>query len=1460
MNGKAEIERIYSLTPMQEGMLFHSLMENDSETYFEQVSFEINGALDTEAFEKSFNILIDRHEVFRAIFIYKKMKNPKQVIIKKRTASINFEDISSTAGDLKTDIIKEFLNKDRLKGFDLSKDMPARISVLRIESGLFKVVFSFHHIIMDGWSLGIVFRELFQIYNSLVGNVPANLSSVKSFGEYIKWLEKQDVEEAAVYWTDYLTDYEEQAVVPKYRKQDSADKYKKEEYVFSYDESLTKSLTNIANSNKSTLNNVFLAIWGILLQRYNNSTDVVFGSVVSGRTPEISEIESMVGLFINTSPVRVKCSDTCSFSELVLYIRDNWLNSGKYDYYPLSNIQSKTNLKEKIINHIVAFENYPLEENTRGFLEGRDSFGITIGNLEIFEKTNYDLNVIVFPGDSLTVRLVYNSQVYSIDIIERIGGHLKQLAAQVVSNPEREICTIDILTEHERNKLLFDFNNTMSFYPKDKTIQALFEEQVSKAQDKIAVVFGESKLTYCQLNKKSNQLARMLREKGVGPDTVVGIMLERSLEMIIIILGILKAGGAYLPIDTGYPSERVFSIISDSGSQLLITNNGLFIKIEGTLSKLPNLEIFFADEIRSQLSYYIDSNLQNINNSANLAYVMYTSGSTGKPKGNLTSHFNITRIVKDTNYLEVSENDVFLQLSNYAFDGSAFDIFCALLNGGKLVLVDKSTVLNMSELSRLINNQEISVFFVTTALFNTLVDINIECFKNIRKVLFGGERVSLTHVKKAFDFMGAGKILHMYGPTESTVFTTYYSVNQITDKLGTIPIGKPLSNTLVYILDSNNNLQPIGVPGELCVSGDGLVNGYMNRQELTLEKFISNPFKTGMKLYKTGDLARWLGDGNIEFIDRIDSQVKLRGFRIELGEIEYNILECGFIREVAVILKNVSNVTKYLYAYYVSDEEVSDTFLREFLAKKMPDYMIPSCFIKIDTMPLNSNGKIDKKKLIEIITDIDMKEEFTLPTNETEEKLKKIWKDVLGIENIEINDDFFNIGGNSLSVMRVLSAAVTYNWNISIQDFYEFKTIRALSNKINNKLCISTENGYVRNEIVIRDLNDNPDTVLLSNSRVDMKNVLLTGATGYLGIHLLATLLDNTSTSVYCLIRGQNYEEAQNKLSDLLNFYFTNKYIELLNSRIFIILGDITYSKLDICEKDYNYLGGIIDTVIHSAAIVKHFGNYAEFEKINVSGTRHVIDFARAFNCRLIHISTMAVSGDSLEQSDRNLVFTENNFYIGQNYMDNVYIRSKFEAENIVYNAVNSGLDAVVMRVGNLTGRHSDGHFQVNLEENKFYNILKSLALLKAVPKSLASRDIEFTPIDLCSWAIVKLSEIKEARGKSFHVFNHKTIPMSIIVDVFNILGFCVKIVEDMDFIHYVKEVSLDASSREALKGIIVDFNNGSNLNYRTVVRLSSEITIEYLRQLGFEWPSITHRYIERIIKYANNMRFFNHM
>ncbi|WP_339788681.1 amino acid adenylation domain-containing protein [Paenibacillus sp. FSL R7-0313] len=1032
-----EIENIYSLTPMQKGMWFHSALDRQTAAYFEQTRFTMRGALDVQLFERSWMELAKRHLVLRANFVKGPAGEPLQIIYRDKPVGFEYEELLHLQVDEKQAYLDKKAEEDKLRGFDMEHDALVRFTILRTEEQSYHVLWSFQHILMDGWCLAQLMQELFEAYSALASGEQSAGDKGSDYGAYIEWLEKQDDQAALAYWMGFLAGYEGQTVLPGQKELAPNGRFTADHVTAELGKDLSERMDRVAKQRLVTVNTLLQAIWGVMLQKYNGTNDAVFGSVVAGRPAEIPGIESMIGLFINTVPVRVTSEADTVFADLMAKLQERALESGRYDYYPLYEIQARSVQKQNLINHIIAFENYPVDEQMEQ--AGDQQHGdLTIADVQMEEQTNYNFNVTVVPGDEIEIRFDFNAEVFDKDSIERLKGHLVHLLEQVADNPEITVGELELVTEAEKADLLGSFNDTTTEFPRGKTLIQLFEEQAERIPDAAAISLNGQELTYRELNERVNRLARTLRSHGISKGRLVAIMAERSIEMVVGMLAAHKAGSAYVPIDPEYPEERIRFLIEDSGAQVMLTQSRLRERLAGSDSVILLDDESFYHEDRT--------NLNPGNEATDLACIIYTSGTTGKPKGNLVSHRNIVRIVRNTNYIDITERDHVLQLSSYSFDGAIFDIFGALTNGARLVLVPHETLLEIGQLADLIQRERISVMLITTAFFNVLVDVNVDCLRDVRAILFGGERVSVGHVRKALAHIGPGRLNHLYGPSESTVYTTYLPVDFVDESAVTVPIGRPISNTTVYIVDSQNKLLPIGVAGELCVGGEGLVGGYNNRPELTAEKFVDHPFVQGERMYRTGDLAKWLPDGTIEYVGRTDDQVKVRGFRIELGEIEAQLQKVEGIRKTTVFARENTSGEKQLCAYYEADRDLPAAELKSVLSQELPAYMIPAYMIQLERLPLTTNGKVDRRSLPAPEESLQPGEGRTPPRTPLEASLAEIWKSVLGLEHIGVHDNFFDLGGHSLRATTLVSKVhQELNVELPLRDVFRYSTIEEMA-------------------------------------------------------------------------------------------------------------------------------------------------------------------------------------------------------------------------------------------------------------------------------------------------------------------------------------------------------------------------------------------------------------------------------
>ena len=641
----------------------------------------------------------------------------------------------------------------------------------------------------------------------------------------------------------------------------------------------------------------------------------------------------------------------------------------------------------------------------------------------------------------------YNTNILDADIVEGLTGHFQTLLNAIVADAQQSICKYPLLTAAQKHQLLEEWNHTDTIFDNKLCVHQWFEAQVEQTPDAVAVVYEQQKLTYRELNQKANQLAHHLQSLGVKSEQLVGICVERSLEMVIGMLAILKAGGAYVPLDPTYPQERLTYMLEDAGVSVLLTQSKLTANFPGKGAK----EVCF-DRDWQLISNYSSDNPKTEVTPTNLAYVIYTSGSTGNPKGVAVPHQAIVRLVRETNYVQITPDDCIAQASNANFDAATFEIWGALLNGAKTVGITKEVMLSPEQLDQQLQKDKITILFITTALFNQLVSFRADIFQSVKTILFGGEAVNPSWVQAVLKNKPPARLLHVYGPTESTTFATWYLIEEVPEGATNIPIGRPLSNTTLYVLDSHLQPVPIGVPGELYIGGYGLARGYLNRPELTEQKFIPNPLSTiKSRLYKTGDLVRYLSDGSIEFLSRIDNQVKIRGFRIELGEIKAILEQHSSVKEAVAIAREDSDGNKQLVAYIVPQASQNELLaeLRNFLQAQLPEYMIPSAFVLLDSFPLTVNEKIDTRSLPEPNYHRAICKTSENPQTEIEQKIAAVWQEILKLNSVGRDDNFFEVGGHSLLLIQVnqkLNAAL--NVELSMLEMFQYPTIRALGESL----------------------------------------------------------------------------------------------------------------------------------------------------------------------------------------------------------------------------------------------------------------------------------------------------------------------------------------------------------------------------------------------------------------------------
>ena len=1015
---KSKIEDIYKLTPLQKGMLYHQLRDNDG-SYFIQHVFRCE-SVDADKLRQSLGLLAQKHEILRTKFVYENVKEPVQAIIRNRTPELKLIDLSDTKE--RANKIQEIRKEDRARGFDLSNDPLLRIILITGTGDKTVMIFSIHHIIVDGWSLSIIFNDLDKIYKRLEEKTAEQISqeieldkkSKCRFGDYVRRLQKTDMNEGIKYYTEFLDGYDNNSYIEPYYVKNT-DEFTVRKKTKELSEKLTGELSDFCQKNGITVNTFVETVLGIILQDYTRSNDVVFGKVVSGRNVSMPGIETMTGMFINSLPQRITSSPDMKILDLLNNVSEQSIMAMNYDYVNLAEVQQKSGIGNGLVRILLTFENYAQAE-----AEG-DYFFKEEDNLEF---TNYDLSVIAYVEKKLAVCFIYKDNIYGESQIDNVLGLFEDIVAQIIREPDIKVSQLDKATQEEQDLILDRFNDTYLEYDDTLTMADMFEQQVKAAPDNTAVVFGNEKLTYNELNEMANKVAWRLREMGIGANDFVAILAKRSIQMVVGIYGVLKAGGAYVPIDITNPKERISFILNDCKPKVAVTFGCSEDYLEGY--KILDLSDPGLLEERS------DDPERN-NNSRDLAYCIYTSGTTGKPKGVMVEHYGIANyrqyFLKDQ---KVGSRDNVLQFATYSFDTSIAEMSMALLTGATLHVISRDTIDDADELADYIEKNNITIAYLPPLYLNKIK------LKGLRTIITAGSEASKDLVIKNSHI---DVYTNEYGPTEATVCTTFWQHHKDEPVPEKIPIGKPLFNKKVYILQ-DNRLCGIGIPGELCIAGDGLARGYLNRQELTDEKFVKNPFGQG-RMYYSGDVAKWLPDGNIMYLGRCDEQIKIRGFRIEVLEVEHMLQQIRGIKNCAVVARPDSNGENALFAYFVADETISVKDIRKELGESLPSYMIPSYIMQINEIPVTNNGKLDKRALAKI--DIVSDREYIEPVTEMEKKLCNIFNEILVRKQTGIDEDFFELGGHSISALLLLSRIrMETNKKITMKDIFANPTVEGL--------------------------------------------------------------------------------------------------------------------------------------------------------------------------------------------------------------------------------------------------------------------------------------------------------------------------------------------------------------------------------------------------------------------------------
>ena len=1029
------------------------LDQMDPGTYINNVSraLSLSGPLDVAALERSLDEILRRHDALRTTFPLID-GNPVQVIAPHQARPLPVVDLRDVQECERRDRARRLAMDEFRRTFDLSGGPLLRAALLRLEEKEHVLLVTMHHIVSDGWSMGVLFREMALLYEAFSGGKPSSLTELSiqyaDFSQWQRrWLQGEVLERQLSYWKRQLEGELPVLELPTDRPRPPVQTYNGAACSLMLPRELSESLKALSRKEEVTLFMILLAAYQVLLHRYSGKDDILVGTPIANRNHP--GIEGLIGLFVNTLVLRTDLSGAPGFLELLGRIRETALGAYEHQDLPFEKLVEEMR-PERDVSRTPMFQtmfqlrNIPKKTPHFPGLEFHD-FDVPV------QTANFDLSVDITEEDEgLFCLFEYNTDMFDHDTVRRMLGHYQTLLAGIAADPERKVSMLPLLTDPERNQVLVEWNDTQSDFPEDRCVHQLFEAQVERTPAAVAVWFAGKASTYRDLNARANRLAGHLKERGVGPDVMVGICMERSMEMLVGILGVLKAGGAYVPLDPRSPKDRLGFMLEDIRTPVLLTQE----KLLGALpSKCP--EVVCVDSEWDVLARQSEENPVGGARPENLAYVIYTSGSTGTPKGVMISHRALcNNIVWAQGMYRISPSDSVLQVASFCFDASVSEIFLPLLSGAKLVMALPRMQYDGKELLKLVAEQEVTTVQLVPPLLRVLLEE--KGFRNchgLRRVICGGETMPVDLQDRFFETVPA-ELYNIYGPTETTIDATYWVCRRGEGRRN-VPIGRPIANFQAYVLDRNLQPVPVGVPGELCIGGAGLARGYLNSPDLTEEKFIPNPFcgETGGRIYRTGDLVRYLPDGNIEYLDRIDNQVKIRGYRVELGEIEAALRAHPKVDDAVVLVKGDGDDGKRLVAYLVPKGRSAsppDGEVREYLKMNLPEYMVPASYVMLQSFPLTPSGKVDRRALPDPAGEkSDLGDTFVAPRDEIENNLKEIWQWVLGVRPIGIRDNFFELGGHSLLAVRLFAHIEKFfGKSLPLSALFHAPTIEKLATEI----------------------------------------------------------------------------------------------------------------------------------------------------------------------------------------------------------------------------------------------------------------------------------------------------------------------------------------------------------------------------------------------------------------------------
>ncbi len=1395
--GKHEVQEVYPLTNTQMGVFIDCTANMGTTVYNIPYLLKLGDKVDIDRLKSAAEQVIDAHPYLKVQLFMDEDGEIRQ----RRNDTL----------PSKVEIINGMDQTKLVRPYGLFGEPLCRFEIYRTMEGNY-LFMDLHHLIADGTSLEILIEQINLAYSG-------EKIQAEVYTSYDAALDHEAAVNSEAYKAAeafYLAEFGECGGDTSFYPDKKDEKPAVGNTRFIDKDLNPEQVKTVCEKYGITENVFFIGAFGMLLGKYHFKEEAVFTTIYHGRND--SRLAETVGMLVKTLPVRCRMEE--DLGSYFGTLRDQLMNAMDHDIYPFSEISRRCHIQPDAML-VYQGDNFVFD---------------TIGE-EKAEEIPLALNAAKEPV-SLSISLEEGRFVYDLEyrkdlfepesidfILENFSKVTRGLAK------EKNAGQIQLLFEEEKEMV-----NDPAYT--GKTFVDLFKRAAALYPDRGAVRDENGTITYEELDRLSDYVAAKLTENGFGPEKVAGILSGRTREFVIGYVGVMKAGGAYVPLDPEYPQERLEYMLSDSGADNLLAVR----EYAGLMDFYKGNVLWLDDMVKEGENYRLTAELTPPI-PENLAYMIYTSGSTGKPKGVMIEQRNLVNLIMYmVSALKMIPEDICSEFASFCFDASVHDLFAPLAVGALLYIFPESIRKDALKVAETIKKEKITMVTFPTQMGELVAEVLTEPCA-LRYMTLGGEKFK-RYYNRSYTMING------YGPTENTVSSTEFVVDK---DYKNIPIGRSQMNVRSYILDEKQNRLPVGAPGELCHAGRQIARGYHNLPEKTAASFVENPFKTcadDARMYHTGDMVRMKGDGNIEYIGRIDSQVKIRGYRVELSEIEGAVLSYEGIREAAVNVVEKSG-NKYIVAYYTGASPDVQIW-QEFLKPLLPEYMLPAFYMHLDSMPVTPGGKIDKRALP--APDMGTEREgYEPPVNAAQAQLCEIFEKALGMDRVGIDDNFFELGGTSLTASKIAVLCLAKKIPLVYADIFKYPTVRQLSAWVNQDSVEETEEKdeissypYEKiNRILFPNRAKNADLV----KKEELGDILLTGATGFLGIHVLKAFLDSGQGNVYALVRKGKYPSCEKRLMNMLMYYFDDPHTELFGKRIFCIDGDITDQKSLEGLKEYPFR-----TLINCAACVKHFSSDDTLQRINVDGVRNLIALCSELDRRLIQISTVSVAGEGMGDKpgmDRDLC--EHELYIGQR-ITNEYIRTKFLAERYLLEAVQNGLDAKIIRVGNLMSRNSDGEFQINFVTNGFLRGVRGYVAVGMFPISGMNESAEFSPIDSTAEAILKLAGT-DKNFTVYHACNSHHIFMGDLIYAMRNHGFEIQIVSDETFQQAVNDYAASHEDSEAVSGLIAYASRDEDQVY--TVGYKNQFTTEVLYRLDYKWPITDDKYLENAIDALDKLGFF---